>query len=59
MSGQVRIRVRYKKYATPYFDYLMVSKEEMKKILKDTGWKIKKFISEKDAMYIAIIEKEF
>ena len=57
MSGQLRIRVRYKKYVTPYFDYLMVSRDEMNKILKDTGWKINKFIDGKAGMYVAIIEK--
>jgi len=34
MSGQLRIRVRYKKYATKWFDYLIVSKDEMKEILR-------------------------
>ncbi len=58
MSGQIRIRVRYKKSVTPYFDYLMVSRDEMKKILKGTGWKVNKFIDEKGAMYVAVIDKE-
>ena len=57
MAGQVRIRVRYKKYATPYFDYLMVSKEEMENILEGTGWKVNKFIESDGPVYIAIIDK--
>jgi len=39
MSGQLRIRIRYRKYATKWFDYLIVSKEEMNGILRNTGWK--------------------
>jgi SAM-dependent methyltransferase len=57
MSGQIRIRVRYKHYATPWFDYLMVSQAEMKKILRGTGWMVKRFLTSRSAMYIAVIEK--
>lgn len=59
MGGQIRIRIRFRKYVGRWFDYLMVSKEEMKEILKGTGWKIKEFIDSDDSEYIAIIEKEF
>ena len=37
MSGQVRIRIRYEKHMGKWFDYLMVSREEMKQILLGTG----------------------
>ena len=57
MSGQVRIRVRYKKYVTPWFDYLMVSKEEMENILDGTGWRVSKYIDSESSFYIAIIDK--
>ena len=57
MAGQVRIRVRFKKYVGRWFDYLMVSKEEIERILEGTGWKIKKIIESEDSNYIAIIEK--
>jgi len=57
MGGQVRIRIRFRKYATKWFDYLMISKEEMEEILKGTGWKVKQFLDSEDSQYIAIIEK--
>ncbi len=57
MGGQLRIRVRYKKYKTPWFDYLIVSKEEMRSILEGTGWGIIRFIDSTGPRYIAIIEK--
>jgi len=57
MPGQVRIRVRYHQYATPWFDYLLVSKKEMKHILDGTGWKVVRFIKSQDPRYIAIIER--
>jgi len=58
MSGQLRIRIRYNKSTTPYFDYLLVSKKEMSKILDGTGWRIARFIDSKGPMYVAVIEKE-
>lgn len=61
MPGQMRIRVRFMQYATDWFDYLIVSKSEMKEILKGTGWRVKRFIDaegyRKNGIYIAIIEK--
>lgn len=61
MAGQLRIRVRFRNYATDWFDFLFVSKDEMTEILNNTGWKVKKFIgSDNDLypVYSAIIEKE-
>lgn len=57
MSGQLRIRVRYMKYTTPWFDYLMVSKDEMEKILDGTGWRVARFIDSEGSAYTAVIEK--
>jgi len=60
MGGQVRIRVRHGKSATRWFDYLMVSKDEMRQILDGTGWRIReiKDPSDKNSLFcVAIIEK--
>jgi 2-polyprenyl-3-methyl-5-hydroxy-6-metoxy-1,4-benzoquinol methylase len=57
MSGQVRIRVRYQKYKGRWFDYLLVSKEEMTQILSNTGWEVKEFLETGDPSYIALIKK--
>ncbi len=57
MSGQLRLRVRYLKYKTPWFDYLIVSEKEMRNILVGTGWGIKKIIRTEQALYVAVIEK--
>jgi SAM-dependent methyltransferase len=58
MAGQVRIRVRYKKHVTSWFDYLLVSKDEMRQILAGTGWMVNRFIDANASQYIAIIEKQ-
>jgi len=57
MAGQVRIRTRFEKSAAGWFDYLFVSKDEMKEILRGTGWKIRQFIDSKNSQYVAIIGK--
>jgi SAM-dependent methyltransferase len=58
MSGQIRLRVRYQTYATPWFDYLFVSRPEMKSILEGTGWGVERFIDSKGPAYVAILNKE-
>ena len=58
MAGQIRLKIRYKKYATPWFDYLMVSREEMEKILDGTDWTVNRFIESDGSVYIAIIDKK-
>jgi len=40
MSGQIRMRARYKRLVTPWFDYLMVSPEEMETLVDGTGWRV-------------------
>jgi len=55
MPGQLRIRIRYKKYMSPWFDYLLASKEEIEKIIADTVWMTEEFIDGKAGMYIAVI----
>lgn len=57
MSGQVRIRVRYKTLIGPWFDYLMVSPEEMAAIVAGTGWQIGQIIEGEGGMYTAVLEK--
>jgi SAM-dependent methyltransferase len=57
MSGQLRIRIRYKKYATKWFDYLIVSKKEMNEILSDTRWRVREFIDSGNSRYLAVMDK--
>ena len=58
MSGQLRLRVRYKQYATPWFDYLFVSKEEMQDILNSTAWCVESYIDASNTpTYVAILSK--
>jgi hypothetical protein len=55
------MRVRFMQYATPWYDYLIVSKDEMRDILQGTGWKVRRFINadgfRQNGQYMAIIGK--
>jgi len=41
MSGQLKGRTRFERYIGKWFDWLMVSQREMKKILKEQDGKSK------------------
>ncbi len=56
-AGQVRIRVRYRKYVNPWMDYLLVSKDEMQQVLEGTGWAVSHFLDSQGPQYVAIIGK--
>jgi SAM-dependent methyltransferase len=57
MAGEARIRVRYKKFVTPWWDFLMVSQDEMEAILENTGWTISKVFVGAAGIYTALTEK--
>ena len=58
MSGQIRMRARYKRFATPWFDYLMVSPAEMETLVDDTGWRVaKRYEVAGRRLYTAILER--
>ncbi len=57
MGGQVRMRVRYKKYKSPWFDYLFLSREELEGLLEGTGWRLKEIIATSGPCYAVHIER--
>jgi SAM-dependent methyltransferase len=58
MSGQLKIRIRFRESTGDWFDYLLVSQKEMREILKGTGWKAMKFFDSGKSTYTAVIAKE-
>jgi len=58
LPGQLRLRVRYKTMIGPWFEYLMVSPEEMAKIVDETGWHIEQiFWADNAVEYTAVLQK--
>ena len=57
MSGQIRMRVRYKRFKSPWFDYLFLSREELEGLLDGTGWRLKKMIATYPPCYAVHLER--
>jgi len=57
LPGQVRIRVRYKRYVTPWINLLMVSMDELRQIVDGTGWQLGETIDDERGLYVAILQK--
>ena len=57
-AGELRMRVRFRDLAGPWFDYLIVSKEEMAELVRGTGWRIRRVLEDQGPFYCAILEKE-
>jgi SAM-dependent methyltransferase len=58
MSGAARIRVRYKRFVSPWIDFLMLSKEELQTLLEGTRWGVREFLEGPQGIYVAVIEKD-
>ena len=56
MAGQLRLRVRHRDAATPWFDYLFASRDELRQLAEAGGWRVTRFIPETGALYIAVLE---
>jgi hypothetical protein len=58
MAGQVRIRVRYRARATPWFDYLLMAPGELDELADEAGWRIHRLIHGTSSYYAAVLEKQ-
>jgi SAM-dependent methyltransferase len=59
MGGQLKIRIRFRETASPWFDYLFLSRAELEEILEGTGWRLARlFTQDVSPPYVAVIEKE-
>ncbi len=58
MAGQLRLRIRYRNYCSPWHDYLFASPEEIEKLLIGTNWKVDKFIESNKSSYGVILIKK-
>jgi SAM-dependent methyltransferase len=58
LGGQLRIRIRYKRIIGPWMDYLLVSKQELERIVKGTGWAVRQYVDTDSAAYFLILQKD-
>lgn len=57
--GRIRLRIRYERYATEWFEYLLVSPAEMREVLRPTAWGVEeRFVDEEgDTQYVVRLTK--
>jgi SAM-dependent methyltransferase len=56
LGGVERLRVRYRQYATPWYDVLFASRDEVTELTAGTAWQIARFIDEGPG-YVAVLER--
>jgi SAM-dependent methyltransferase len=56
MSGQLRVRTRHRHYATPWSDFLMVSREEMAELARSGGWRLERTIGD-GPFYVGVLAR--
>jgi hypothetical protein len=56
MGGVERLRARYRRYATPWYDVLFASRDELKELTAGTGWRVARFTNEGPG-YVAVPER--
>jgi len=57
MPGQLRLRVRFRLAATPWFDYLIVSPDELRELVAGSGWEVSRLIEGEAGIYVAVLDK--
>ena len=55
MPGQLRIRVRHRMRASPWFDYLTVSAAELEGLLVGTPWRVDQLIVDDGSPFYAMV----
>jgi SAM-dependent methyltransferase len=58
MAGQLRIRIRYKGHRTSWYDYLFVSQDEMRSLVRESGWRVSRIVESGGPTYIGLLTKE-
>jgi SAM-dependent methyltransferase len=57
LPGQVRLRTCYQRWATPWFDWLFVSRREMAVLVRGTGWRVTRVVGAAPSEpYVALLE---
>ncbi|HJR96001.1 MAG TPA: methyltransferase domain-containing protein [Gaiellaceae bacterium] len=56
MSGELRLRIRYRNLIGPWFEYLIVSPDEMTEIIEGTGWRIRTLVRDDGPYYVAVLD---
>ncbi len=56
-SGEHRVRIRYKTFATPYYTSSRMSVDELRDLATDTGWSMGDVIDRGEGIYVAALDR--
>jgi SAM-dependent methyltransferase len=57
-SGRtLRIRVRWRHYASPWFRYLFLTPEDFERVVDGTGWRVGRILDDGSPRFVAILDK--
>lgn len=56
-GGSARLRIRYKALATPWFDHLFASRDELDVLCDGTGWTVHRIIEAPPPVYGVVLRK--
>ncbi|MHB8440105.1 MAG: hypothetical protein ACYDD4_13235, partial [Acidimicrobiales bacterium] len=58
MAGHTDLRIRYRRWSTPWFRWLFVSPGELRRLLPGTGWRIETlFEGASGEPFVAVLER--
>lgn len=59
LPGALRLRVRYGKYTTPWYDYLLAAPDTMRELAAPTAWRVQEIIDPDNTVrYVGVLEKK-
>jgi SAM-dependent methyltransferase len=59
MPGQIRLRTRYRDAVGPWSNWLFVSRDEMRQLVRGTGWQVRAFLGARPSeSFVAVLEKD-
>jgi hypothetical protein len=57
-GGELRIRLRHRRLAGPWFAYWLMSPQELEHTLPGTGWRLDEVQRDQQGGYMAVLEKD-
>jgi SAM-dependent methyltransferase len=56
-SGEHRTRIRYRNFATPFFTSSRMAPDELRDLVRDTGWAVSDVLDRGEGIYIAVLQR--
>jgi SAM-dependent methyltransferase len=57
-NRRLRMRVRWRRYTSPWFRYLMLTPPELERLVAGSGWRVARFLDDGSPRYVAILARD-